>query len=544
MPADTFRDPDFEWLDLVQPTGLVVAKAVLKNLGLVAERQTQMQSLAMAKQLRANGELPALQDAWAFASSILGWEPDLVAGAPGGPPVPERFLIRLPEHDTTLAPTWTVRELGTDSPPFQLLVLIKNGVELDKRGALGGWEATPHQRFERLLRETEVGAGLIIADRELRVVYAPKGETSGWLSFPISDLATVAGRPLLAGLKLLLDRTRLFTDRKEARLPALLLQSRLEQASVSTALAEQVLGALHELLRGVDAADPAFIRDLAANESHHLCEGLLTVLLRLVFVLYAEDRDLLPSLSDSHAKDVYEKNYSLRGLYAKLVEDAALHPDTMDERRGAWGRLLALFRLIHGGHRSHFVQARGGKLFDPNAFPFIEGRSTSAERPRVLDVSDGCLLRILEGLMTLKGERGGPRERLSYRALDVEQIGSVYETVMGFTVERAHHRALAIKAGKNNRTPIFVDLDELAAAKGKDRIKFLKEEADRGQLPANVARTVEAAKDAGELAAALDPIVDERGSPRKQLSAIGAPILQPTDERRRTGSHYTPRELT
>src|SRR5271165_2435321 len=68
-------------------------------------------------------------------------------------------------------------------------------------GALGGWEATPHQRFERLLRETDVGAGLIIADRELRVVCAPKGETSGWLSFPITDLATVAGRPLLGGLK-------------------------------------------------------------------------------------------------------------------------------------------------------------------------------------------------------------------------------------------------------------------------------------------------------------------------------------------------------
>jgi hypothetical protein len=44
----------------------------------------------------------------------------------------------------------------------------------------------------------------------------------------------------------------------------------------------------------------------------------------------------------------------------------------MDERRGAWGRLLALFRLIHKGHRTHFVQARGGKLFDPDAFPFLD----------------------------------------------------------------------------------------------------------------------------------------------------------------------------
>ena len=116
--------------------------------------------------------------------------------------------------------------------------------------------------------------------------------------------------------------------------------------------------------------------------------------------------------------------------------------------------------------------------------------------------------------MTLQA-KGGTRERLSYRTLDVEQIGSVYETVMGFTVETAAGRALAIRAGKNNRTPVFVDLEKLAAAKGKDRIKYLKEEADRGQLSASVAKAVEAAKSVAELAAALDPIVDERGSPEE-----------------------------
>ena len=55
----------------------------------------------------------------------------------------------------------------------------------------------------------------------------------------------------------------------------------------------------------------------------------------------------------------------------------------MDERRGGWGRLLALFRLIHKGHPSHFVQARGGKLFDPDQFPFLEGRAEPADTPRV-----------------------------------------------------------------------------------------------------------------------------------------------------------------
>ena len=64
MAVESFRDFDFEWLDLVQPTGLVVAKTVLKNLGLVAERQTQVQSAEVAAQLRANIEGPALEDPW------------------------------------------------------------------------------------------------------------------------------------------------------------------------------------------------------------------------------------------------------------------------------------------------------------------------------------------------------------------------------------------------------------------------------------------------------------------------------------------------
>src|SRR5262249_46935444 len=108
----------------------------------------------------------------------------------------------------------------------------------------------------------------------------------------------------------------------------------------------------------------------------------------------------------------------------------------------------------------------------------------------------------------------------------------------------ASGRALAIKAGKNNRTPVYVDLERLVAAKGKDRIKFLKEEADRAQLSANIAKAIEAAKSVADVASALDPIVDERGSPKKHEIAAGTPILQPTDERRRTGSHYTPRSLT
>lgn len=543
MSEDINRDPDIEWLDHVRPVGLVIAASLIKELGLAPTRQTAVDSAQAAELIDVEGSGPALRDPWAFAQAILGWEPRHVAGAPDGSEIPVSLVVPLPEHNTSLQPTWAVRELGVGTGEWQLLVRVEDaGVDPDQRASLDGWEATPQQRFERLLRETGVFAGLMITDNALRLTYAPRGETSGHLTFPIRPLATVAGRPMLGGLKLLLGAVRLFIEGDDRRLPALLAKSRDAQAAVSTALAGQVLGALHELLRGFDAAEPDLVRHLATTQPGHLYEGLLTVLMRLVFVLYAEDRDLLPSRTDAYAHRVYETSYAVRGLYARLSEDAALHPDTMDERQGGWGQLLALFRLIYGGHRSGFVQERGGKLFDPDAFPFLEGRSVSADAPCVPGISDGCLLRILEGLMTLK-LRGGALERLSYRALDVEQIGSVYETVMGFTVEAATSRVLAIKAGKNNKTPVFVALDNLLAKKGKDRIKSLKEDAGRAVMAAQ-AKAIEEAKTVEDLSVALDNIVDERGSPKRRVAPAGTPILQPTGERRRTGSHYTPRSLT
>jgi restriction-modification enzyme MmeI-like protein len=548
MADDRTFDPETEWLRHVQPEGLVVAPMVLKALG-PPPRQDQTHNAAVAALLPRNSdgsindEGPALGDPWAFFNSILNWPADLVAGTPVGPALDDKLEVSLPEHGTLLKSDWAVKA-AAGGKGWQLLVTIEPaGVDPDERGARDGWEATPHQRFERLLRETGIGTGVLVWNKEIRLVHAPRGETSGWISWPIRPLATVAGRPMLGGLKLLLDVFCLFNDAEPSRLPALLKASRDAQAEVSTRLAEQVLGALHELLRGLTAADSARIAKLCETRPDHLYEGLLTVLLRLVFILYAEDRNLLPSLQTEKTKRVYEASYALRSLYARLLEDQALNPDTMDERRGGWGQLLALFRLIHGGHSSGFIQKRGGKLFDPDAFLFLEGRSTQVDPPQVLPVSDGCVLRILEGLMTIGGAKGQVRERLSYRTLDVEQIGSVYEIVMGFRAECASAPSLAIKAGKNNRTPVFVNLEALLARKGKERLKFLKEEADRSSF-GKAEMSIEVAANIAELAAAVDSIVDERASPGKRIASKGTPILQPTDERRRTGSHYTPRSLT
>ena len=495
-------DPNLEWLGHVQPTGLVAAPAILTRHGLVPEEQIRADGDAVAEHLSEADDGPALLSPWTFFEAILGWQAAQVAGAPSGPTLSDDLAVHLPDADTTLLPTWAVAE---PDGGWQMLVRIEApGIDPDKRAALDGWEATPHQRLERLLRETGIPTGLLLTDTHLRLVYAPRGETSGWLAFPLRELATVGGRPMLGALKLLLSAFRLFNDSAERCLPGLLRASREAQAEVSARLAIQVLGALHELQRGLHAADRARTERLAAQGPAHLYEGLLTVLLRLVFLLYAEDRALIPSHTDGPARALYEEGYGVRALHARLLADAARYPDTMDERRGAWSRLLALFRLVHAGDISGWIRGRGGKLFDPAVFPFLLGHDAPETPPDPAPVTDGCILRVLDGLMVLAGER------LSYRTLDVEQIGSVYETVMGFTVLAMPGPALAIRAGKNNRTPVFVDLAALAARKPAEREKYLKEEADRALLPARVKQALAAASDLAALAEALRPIVDER----------------------------------
>jgi hypothetical protein len=113
-----------------------------------------------------------------------------------------------------------VADLGGWPPPWQLLARIEApGIDPDDRNVLAGWEASPHQRFERLLRERGVSTGLLISERaETR-----DGETSGYLVFPPRPMRDVAGRPVLGGLNP----------------PALLERSRDAQAAISTELAGQ-----------------------------------------------------------------------------------------------------------------------------------------------------------------------------------------------------------------------------------------------------------------------------------------------------------------
>jgi hypothetical protein len=521
-----------EWLGFVQPIGLVVAEPVLVERGVILDRH------ARPRQERFKELAPEqrLTDIRALFTEFLGWEADDLA-APAA-----ELHVRLPELGVTLEPSYAVA--GLDGGTQLLIRLEPDGADLDAPvpERVDGWTASPQARFERLLRQTEIPTGLLCTPQAVRLVYAPKGETSGHVTFKVADMATVMGRPILAALDLLLGAYRLFRAPARERLPALLEASREAQNTVSTKLARQVLGSLYELLRGfvaADGRDPEHrLQTLARQRPEELYGGLVTALMRLVFILYAEDRDMMPQ------DPVYEQHYGLRGLFAKLREDAARHGDLMDRRYGAWARLLALFRLIHkgGGHQSLRFTARKGRLFDPDAYPFLEGRTAPDDPPdpraqtRGLPmVPDGTVWRVLERLLVLDGER------LSYRTLDVEQIGSVYEVVMGFRVELAHGRSLALRTKAKHGAAVVVDLDALLETAADKRAKALAD-LEVAKLPDREAQGAKAAGSVHELADALARKVDEDATP--DLVPACVPVLQPTDERRRSGSHYTPRSLT
>ncbi len=551
MPKrDPHRDAHLEWIGFVRPTGLVVSAPALVRAGAILPRDPEGQRLlrACVAERRFHPERepePWLPDFRAFASSVLGWNfsPRGYAGT-ADCPIPPELETPLQEGGEVLRPDFAVRERDPrgNASAWQLVVkVIEPGEDFDRvAGGAGRLEVSAHGRMERLLRQTGVPAGLLCNGCSLRLVSAPRGESSGWLDVHVADMVTTAGRPIVAALRLLLSQTRLLSLPRDKRFAALLADSRRFQNEVSERLAEQVLHALYELLRGIQAADDTskgkLLRAPLAERPDDIYHALLTVILRLVFLLYAEERDLLPG------GEMFARHYSLAGLYERLREDAALHPDTLNQRYGAWAQLLVLFRLFHDGAEANglHLPRRHGALFDPDRFPFLEGRAAAGgrqihERIEPPLVPDGTLYRALDKLLVLDGER------ISYRALDVEQIGSVYETMMGFRLETATGRSVAIKAQKKHGAPTAVDLEALAAEPGGRRAQWLRDRTDRA-LTDTVRKPVAQAATVADLHAALQPVIDTAATP--DLVPAGALVLQPSEARRRSGSHYTPRELT
>jgi len=350
----------------------------------------------------------------------------------------------------------------------------------------------------------------------------------------------------------LLSAQRFFGVAPERQLPALLADSRKRQANVTNELAAQVFQALETLLRGFQAAAERDGRqrldDAARRDDDHLYGGLLTVLLRLVFVLYAEDRDLLP-VNDP----LYEEHLSVLGLFDQLQNDFGAHPDSMARRFGAWDRLIALFRAIYRGaacgplggdrggeHGKFFMIPRRGQLFDPEQYPFLEGWGPGGSAPmkdhqeraavRVPTIDDLTVYRMLEKLIIVQGQR------LSYSTLDVEQIGSVYEALMGYHVVRVFSPAVCLRPSR-----CWLEAREVLEQTASRRAKWLQETTGLPKAQAaSLADELAAAKTEEAVVAVLEGW-RVKGTETAQPDRL---VVQPGAERRRTSSHYTPRSLS
>lgn len=557
------------WLGMVQPVdGLVVSIPVLVDAQCM-ERQTpegQRKLLELCPATREGDAGPEgfrILDLQRFFAELLGFVPELFQRRDE---LPVELSLYVPEGRQTLAPTLALKKQGELKKPdgaeatpasiagagYELLVWeLPPGLELDKPETVtGSWDYPPDAKFDRLLRHCRVPIGLLVNGDAVRLVYAPHGESSGSITFRLDDMASVGGRPILDAFVMLLSANRFFGVAEGRSLPALLAESRKRQANVTNELADQVFEALQILLRGFESAAERDGRDLLddalARDRDHLYKGLLTVLLRLVFVLYAEDRGLLPT-----DKTFYTKHFSLLALFEELQADHGAYPDSMSRRFGAWGRLIALFRAVYLGfsHGELQMPSRRGSLFNPHEYPFLEGWGPAGSAPitqaedrasvRLPTVDDETVFRVLERLLVFEGQR------LSYRALDVEQIGSVYEALMGYHVLRVPAPAVCTKPDR-----IWVTAEEALEVPATRRAKWLKETLGLSSAQSEKLKTeLDAASGNNAKALALEALAKFAAGGKKADPALSRAraeqlVLQPGTERRRTSSHYTPRSLS
>lgn len=458
------------------------------------------------------------------------------------------LVVDLPEHGVRLSPDFAV--VGDGGKPLLLIQTHGPEVDLEATQRMDGWASTPAERMVTLCRATGCRLGLVTNGERWMLVDAPVGAVTTFASW----YARLWGQEpvTLQAFVHLLGIRRFFVDESE-RLPALLDRSLKFQDEVTEALGEQVRRAVEVLVQALDKADQDRDRELLRGvKEAELYEAALTVMMRLVFLLCAEERGLL-LLGDER----YEAHYAVSTLRMQLRAES---DEILERRWDAWSRLLAVFRAVYGGieHENLRLPALGGSLFDPDRFPFLEGRAkgshwrTDAARP--LPIDNRTVLLLLEAIQQFQGRT------LSYRALDVEQIGYVYEGLLERTVERTTDVTLELDATKNAQSP-WVTLAELESARldGAERLIALLRErsgSSESRIRNDLARPVDDALAERLLTACHgDTRLRDRVRPFVHLLRTdpwGYPLIHPAGafivitgaDRRETGTHYTPKSLT
>ena len=453
-----------EWLSLVEVSGPFLSMPVLLRVfpqglnGHDAELSRTVRQALEEWQDNQQGLRPdpAIHRAWVrfVIRDLLGFSADLLQL---GPAIPESLKVTIAEHGETLRPDMVIQYPNREPQPRVLVQVVPPSQQLDKPLKEQRWKASPSTRMAELLRGAGVRLGLLTNGDHWMLVHAQPGETAGFISWYAS---LWLDEPLtLRAFRSLLSVDRLYGVADADTLEAMLTESSANQQEVTDQLGYQVREAVEVLVQTIDRIDKDGGRQLLNDVSEAtLYEAALTVMMRLVFLFSAEERDLLLL-----GKPMYDQHYAVSTLRAQLREAAdAAGEEVLERRSDAWSRLLATFRAVFAGvqHEDLRLPAYGGHLFDPDRFPFLEGRpekthwKTTHARP--LPVDNRTVLHLLEALQILRVAvpGGGPAEprRLSFRALDIEQIGHVYEGLLDHTAKRASEPVLGL-VGSRDREP-------------------------------------------------------------------------------------------
>lgn len=144
----------------------------------------------------------------------------------------------------------------------------------------------------------------------------------------------------------------------------------------------------------------------------------LVLLYRLLFLLYAEDRELLPVRQASYLA------VSLRALRDQAADTVDQGRVPTGRRAVTWGHLESLFDLVHRGDPALDLPYYNGGLFDPERHPLL----------RTLKVPDSELIPALDALSRVVVE--GSRSRVDFRDLGVRQLGSLYEGLLEYRLHQ------------------------------------------------------------------------------------------------------------
>jgi hypothetical protein len=321
---------------------------------------------------------------------------------------------------------------GGHGTPVALVSLCADPEELDARAV--------RRRLEDGLGSCRLDYGFMLSPEVLRLVRRPGlGHRGASFDLVLDTLADQQeAESLITAWRVLAAPS--FQLGADGKRPIDLLEdeSRRHSARVSNDLKAAVFEAAEHIV-GAFLQD---VRDRCAEfEKPPALDALrdagFLVLYRLLFILYAEARD--ERLLSHH---LYQRSYSLDSLVSRLLRQPVSNWPL--NRDGLWQQLLSLFRVFNDGIRPNppdleNIPPRGGRLFSDET---PEGALL-----RRLRLPDRATARILRSLATSSPRRGVGRERVSFRELDIEHLGNVYQGLLDYEPGEAAETLIGCSVG-------------------------------------------------------------------------------------------------